>query len=339
MMDSQTLLFAQRYPFSETSRKIVKELNISPESIPDSIVQRALFMISKAAASEQYLLQGTSHSEVLEEEVLAFPVAKILVSATGHERLYRQFASMISDSSFSYLESEKNRQDTALRLAKELGISFEFSESPFFASMEISDFLKISFRSDFLKLVNKPVKQGRVFLDVNDFCRFISEHVFVLILSSLPVPTKSIPKQLADRAPSVSRHVTAIRKKKFENSFSGKLSPDAFPPCMAELYTKLLNGSPLPHYARYHISSFLAAVGMQSEQIVELFKKQANFDERTTRYQVERIAGVKGKKYNAASCRTLQDHNVCTAKCPVKHPLQFYRRELDLQKKQEKKSS
>ena len=74
---------------------------------------------------------------------------------------------------------------------------------------------------------------------------------------------------------------------------------------------------------------FLVNIQMPQEDIVALFAKAPNYDERITRYHVDNISGKhSGKKYSAPSCAKVREHSLCISRtCNVMHPMQFYERE------------
>jgi len=63
------------------------------------------------------------------------------------------------------------------------------------------------------------------------------------------------------------------------------------------------------------------------EDLVNLFKTVADFDEKKTRYQVEHIAGLRGghKFYMPPSCQEMNSLGLCPTNlgCGVKNPLNY----------------
>jgi len=89
------------------------------------------------------------------------------------------------------------------------------------------------------------------------------------------------------------------------------------PPCIEKLITDLKNGRDLSHFERFAIASYLIHFGWEIDKIVDLFRHAPDFDEETTRYQIEHIAGLRGRKekYRPPSCRTLKVAGLCTNEC------------------------
>ena len=317
--------FAQRYPFSLQAKHFLKNNNLSLENIPEEIIARAEAMVSSAAKGKEYALVINS-SELLLQEIMAFPISKILVSLQKDSFLNEKFAWMLSKNFLEYLDLEKNKKQAALELAEQLGIKFDFLGKEFFVSLALKEFLGIEFKAPALKLVNQAVSQGKIFLSEQAFYRFLSEIVFIKALDSLPVPTDGLPQLLKNSGQRLQQQLSARAKKEFEFKFSGKLNPNLFPSCMQSMYNDLLEGKNLPHMARFYISTFLHTIGLPQEQIINMFRKTPNFSEKMTRYQIRRIAG---QKLAVASCSKIKEHSLCPdAGCGTKHPLIFYRKQL-----------
>ncbi|MDD5163912.1 MAG: hypothetical protein PHD95_06955 [Candidatus ainarchaeum sp.] len=332
------LQFAQRFPFTASAKKILSENNFSLEELPEEVLERAGAMVLSAAKNKPYFLKEiSSSSALLLQEILAFPVAKILVSLQKSAFLNEKFALMFSKSFLDYIGLEKHPQETLLEIASQLGIEFEVLKSrDFFASVSLESFLKIHFKHPALKLVNQSVSRGKVFLQEHLFFVFVSEMVFAHIFSSLPVPLEGIPKNLKDFARQLQQQLVVSQKKDFEFRLSGKINPNFFPSCMQKMYNDLLEGKNLPHNARFYIAAFLNSIGMPSEQIIQLFSKTPNFSEKMTRYQVERV--VK-QGLSAPSCSKIKEAGLCPdAECGNKHPTGFYERQFLKHKKAEAKS-
>ncbi len=326
MATMQQILFAQHFPFSETAKRIVNEQSVSLEQLPETVIERASLAVEHAAAGKKYALALHS-TELLLQEILAFPVAKIFVSFAKDRLLYEKFAALFADAALHYLNTGKGQKEEAVALATELRLRFDFTgEKDFLVSVPLLEFLQVCFSDMLLKLVNQRVSKGRVFLDLNGFPRLLRAVVFERILGSLPVPVDGLPKNLVKMGQRFQRDFKAKQARHFQLAFKGKVNADAFPPCIASMYSQLLEGKNLPHMARFILASFLNRVGMPKQQVLELFRKAPNFKEKITLYQLDRIAK---QNYTPASCNKIRSYGHCpNADCNVRNPLSFYRRRL-----------
>src|SRR3989338_1908544 len=332
MLSLQELQFAQRYPFTSLARRVVKEANLGLEDLPEEVMVRAREMVA-GCIKGKYAPSIRDSQSILRTEVLAFPVAKILVSLMNRQEFYQRFAKTFSDTYFSALKAE--RDEALLDLASEFNVKYSLPESKaFFACLALFDYLKTTFSEDFMKLCNQRIAKGVIYLTRNDFARLLSRLAFTQLLASLPVSVDGVPAKLKAEAKALLAQLDTARFKfagpEFGAGSLGTINPSLFPPCMANLYSQLLSGVDVPHFGRFDIATFLLAIGLPAQAVMDLFKHAPDYDERVTRYQVERLAGQKGgTKYSPPNCEKVKAHGFCPLpSCGVKHPLTYYKREM-----------
>jgi len=326
MHSLEELSFAQHFPFSNAAKRVVGEKDLSLENLPEPVIERAELMVRHALLGKDYS-PNLQVSELLLNEILAFPVAKILVSFVREQALFRNFSSMVAKSGYLFLSSEKEGGKIALELASDLGLKFDFPEDKsFFVSLPLKEFLSIPINEDSLKLVNQFLSNGLVSLELNTFQKFLRQKSFNLVFSSLPVPVKGLPKRLENIAKGLKQASKQREQKLFKTAFKGKASPSSFPPCISSMYSQLASGQKLAHMANFTLATFLNSIGMPTPQILALFKKAPNFKERTASYQLNRIAK---QNYSPPSCEKIKSYGICPDKaCRARHPLSYYKREL-----------
>ncbi len=332
----EQLLFAQHYPFSSQAKKVIAKSDFRLEEVPEEVINRAALMIKYSWEKKPYRIELKSE-ELLEYEILAFPVAKILLSFLNDAMMNERFCQMVSENAFHYLELEKAKGQTAMELARDFGLQFSPAEKQdFFASMKMTDFLKASFSVDALKLVNQPVDSGKIFLRENSLTMFVSRLVFAQLLSSLPVDLKGIPPYYRKAASQIRMQLKSRDFKNIELKISGKINPENFAPCIKDMYARLLSGENIPHMARFDLATFLLAIGMPLEQVDLLFSKAPNYSQKTTLYHLNRLAK---QSLSPPSCKKVREHGFCPLKnCNEKHPLAFYRRKLFPKKQREEEN-
>ena len=335
----EPLIFAQTFPFTEAAKKIIKETGLTPENVPDHAVKRAALMVSRAVMGKEYSLGISRPSkELLENEIIAFPIAKMFVSSMKVTNIEQKFSTLIQKSTFSGLLEGDNTKELCVDLAKDLGIKFKLSEEKeFFAQVPLLEFLLINFNEDELKLINQSVEHGTVYFNLNDFARYISERVYTKTLESLPIPKEHIPKKIQQLSKSLESQILSIEKKEFDLKIEGVADPNLFPPCIKEIYSQQLEGRKLPHFSRLTLATFLKAVGMTLEEQMKIFSKSPDFKEHLARYQLQRIYE---RDLSAPSCQKIAEYGLkvkeCHSVCDVKHPLQYYKREMRKKNKTKK---
>ena len=339
MFSVQELRFARNYPFSSIAKKIVKDNNFSLDNVPDEVISRAKVLVLLAAKNSSIPLPPLQSKEILTNEILAFPVAKILVSLMKKEELERKFISGLSSAVKNSLDMEGD--DALFSVANELGVNFHLAEQKgFFAEMPVSEYLKAQARKDYMKLVNQNVSRGKVLIPRRLFTEFIASVAEQQLSVSMPKGLTGIPSNFQSAAKELKAELVVVEKKFMDNTPLGNVKPEHFPPCIARIYSDMLQGKNLNHAERFNIATFMVAAGMPAEQIIELYRNTPNFDRKVTTYQVMSLSGKQGStKYSAASCSKMAEYGLRQPDCPcntgrVKHPMQHYRREVLKGKKQ-----
>ena len=153
MFSVEDLRFAQKYPFSNIAKAFVKSSNVSLENVSPIVLERSKAVIHAALNDIEYNPMISSSKTMLEQEVLAYPVSKIIVSFMKDDLFIEKFSVLWQKKVFSDLETEKD--DTLLVLGDELGIKWlRPKDESCFVQVSVSTFLLAGFKQDFLKLVS-----------------------------------------------------------------------------------------------------------------------------------------------------------------------------------------
>ncbi len=325
MLSLSELQFAKNYPFTPSAAKAVKESASSLEGLSFEVLQRAKFSLKKAAEGKDYSMERLgSNRELLLNEVLAFPAAKILLSIYNDPRLYGKFAFMHSKNCFKRLESNSFELE---KIAEELSVKFTREGENF--SVPLLEYVSLNFREDFMKLVNRQAEKGKVFLTKTDFARVLSAAASKKIFDSLPVQTKGFPKNFREAAKELREELRNADSAKSFSAVHGKPASELFPPCFDRLYKSALDGKKLSHLERFNLATFLTAVNFSHSALMDLFRKMPNYKEKTASYHLKRIRGSGEKQaYSPASCAKMRQYRLCFPDelCRnVRHPLQYYK--------------
>jgi len=319
--------FFEKFPFSEKAKQKLKEIGISPDDVPEQAIRKAALMISKANSNKKYDLDPTTLTEeMIETELMAFPIAKLFLSLMKTPNIIEKFSEFMMKKTFNELVDNNDSKNLCLLLADDFKIKYALSEeNGFFVEIPLLEYLDIYFVDNETKLINKSVEAGKVFLGVNDFARFLSEKTYKKIFDSLPINKDLIPKKFQTLARSIDSQLITIEKKNFDLRLSGKVDPDFFPPCMKTLYAQQLAGESLSYYARLSIGAFLYQVGMSQQDLLTFFSKSPDFKKHIAQYHVSRIFE---KELSAPGCRKMKDYGLrvkeCDKECNHKHPMQYY---------------
>lgn len=320
------LLFAQKFPFSERARDILKDLNISVDDVSESAIKKAALLVSRAFSSSEYTFDSQNPSrEALTLEVTAFPLAKMFVSVMKTQNMIEKFSMFVFKNTFTNLIESDSTFDLCIELADDFKLKYEVLEEKGFVEVSLLDYLQIFFVDNESKVVNKQVHNGKVILNSNDFARFLAEKAYAKVFSSLPIAEKNIPKNIINLSRSIDSQLVVMEKKSFDLKLVGKIEPNFFPPCMLAMYTDQLGGKKLSYSARLALASFLYQLGMSKTEMVSLFSKSPDFKKSIAEYHIARIFE---KEISAPGCKKLAENGLkvaeCGKVCKYSHPMQYY---------------
>jgi DNA primase large subunit len=126
---------------------------------------------------------------------------------------------------------------------------------------------------------------------------------------------EEVKKLLAEKAP---KHIVPV-------TLRGEM-----PPCIMQIITKIKAGEDVSHVENFTVAAYMVNVGYSVEEILDVFKDRADYNEKIARYQVEHIAGMRGSrvKYRPPSCSKMKSYGLCVengSRCPrhIKNPLSY----------------
>jgi len=271
-----------------------------------------------------------------EIEMLSFPIAVMMVSATNDPFLKRRYALAEAKRTYNLLRQENKDKITQIANTFKWKMKTARSETSDFA-LHFTDFLRntAGFHETKWKLVNRAMLDGEILLTRDETARLLAEEVRAHIEKKLETKLGlELPQSIADRIERLKQLFASRRGKMRLEEMPKELVLDAFPPCIRQLYNAILSGRHISHVGRFALTSFLIYSGMTVDNVVDLFRALSDFNERMTRYQVEHIAGGRGSrtKYVPPRCDTLRTHGVCPGMDEIcrriRHPLGYYRRKL-----------
>jgi DNA primase large subunit len=291
------------------------------EDVSEREIKRAALMISRAFSSQNYVLDmEITDNEIFRREIIAFPIAKLIISLMKIQNINEKFSELIRKKTFDELINEK--QDIFFELADDFKINYELSER-YFVSIPLLEYLRIYFINEETKLINKKVFEGKVYLNSNDFAHFLAEKAYAKVLNALPVPKESIPNKFFELAKNISLQLMQMQQKNFDEHISEKMNPELFPPSMKELYTRQLSGKKLSYYERLAVGGFLQQVGMRKQEMMNFFSKSPDFKKHIAEYHVNRIYE---KGLSAPGYKKMNEYGIVVLdeEKKFKHPVAYY---------------
>lgn len=326
------LFFAQKFPYTEKSKNILKEINVDFDEISEQAMKRAALLILKANSNKEYEVDLSSNSrELLKNEIVAFPIAKLLISTMQIPNLFEKFSLIIAKKTFTYLVEDDDAKEICLELADDFKLKYDLSDIEFI-SIDLIDYLNNYFIFSESKLINKKIIGGKVYLNVNDFARFLSEKAYKKVFDSLPISKENIPKKFLKLSKNIEGQLSNIQQKHFDEKIIGKVTPNYFPPSIKRIYENGLAGQKINHYERLTIGGFLRQVGMTPEQIIQFFSKAPNYKKQLTEYHVKRIFE---SELSAPGYAKMNEYGIIIEQeeKKFKHPLQYYKSKMKINNK------
>ena len=316
-MSLQTI---SRYPFRAEAQDWIREQGVSLADVLTSPAYERVVAEGRdrvlEAISEDGLADKTAYDEAdAVIAVLSYPIARMLVSSVGDILLIRRYALKEAKAAYGHLV----REDVGFLMelaSEELGVSAELVEDAEEETVRLhfTDYLKhaSSIRHKAWKLHNQDLREGEVHLVKRRFARLLQEALRQRIESELPLEvTEAILEHLAEEIDAVVKGVEALRETIQRESY-GEFSLDYMPPCMRDLLEKTQQGVNVPHMGRFALTAFLSHVGLDADDILDLFRASSDFKESIASYQVRHILGeVSGTRYTPPSCSTMQTYGIC----------------------------
>ncbi len=312
------LRFSVKYPFTDLARKIVSEMNIDFESLDPVFIDRALQRISQDIKGGVVLNTNSKLTKVLESDLISFPVAKILVSLSEDPFLKKKFVEGEANSLRRSLSVED--LTNLVKIASELGIDVDQGR------VHYKSYLRYMPPDDSYKLVYQELSSGYVSVSKGTLME--------LIVSAF---TRKLERDISKKPgglDNLKKYVSEIQYKRREHfDYKGPVDAEAFPPCIKRILADASAGIHLGHNARFALATFLVNVGLDVDKIVDIFRKQDNFNERLTRYHIEYIMGKKGgSKRLPPSCEKMKIYGLCVNPddlCKrIKNPLGYYKAKI-----------
>jgi len=322
-----------KYPFVQEASAFIRSEKVSLEDLLSERAYARARSIGRTRVFEA-LEKGADSVRVAIDpadqlsQLLAYPVARILVSALGDTYLIRRFALREAIAAEGLLEADAD--DAILHIAAQLPVDLRRENGGF--RMHFSDFLRCTstMRDAPWKLINQPVDRGYVHLRREKTLRLLRNAIQRHIEQGLPLPVNDEILETFRSDLREIRNLLEAKKTTFKAQDIGKVSITRFPPCMYNLLAQIQNHENVPHMGRFAIVAFLHHIGLRNEEIYRVFGDVPDFAADVTRYQIEHITGTSSPtEYTPPECSTMKSYGLCPGPdricLTIKHPLSYYR--------------
>lgn len=326
-----------KYPFLQEASDYIQETKFGfdefdrPEMI--HIINRAAEKLENELKGKVYL-----NLDEYEIEIMTFLVSLLLIKSIGLEEVSKKcslFEAMRVEKFLSSdLSNERSSQKKRLLVEKifqELfNINIDFDSKSSICKLSVPDYLHRASRmhEQEWKLINRSVKDGFVYLDIDEAVRLVRNELSNLIYTRIKnMKVYDVPISIKSKADEL--------RKKYAGHYvhRNQFKILDYPPCIKHAMEAINKGENLPHSARFMLATYMLAIGKTEENVIEIFKNSPDYNDKITRYQVEHLAGKKGShiKYSVPSCDRLKSEDLCYAvrECEnLINPIQFGRRKI-----------
>ena len=332
-----------RYPFLASARTAVQEAGVDLADVvqnDDAVVERALERVTTAVTERE--IGESAHSTRV--ELLSYPVARVIVSLVDENILVRRYAQGEANTAYEHFRDDFASDDDLASVRTDARVSrddllteFDLGEhvTPTNEGFDVgvATYLLLSsgIRGEDWRLANRRLDDGLVPVTGLELDELLRQAVEERVAEGLPL---AVPDAIgSELGEEVSEVKTVLSELDLTRDID-TVVPELFPPCMTHLLERVQRGDHLPHHSRFAITSFLANIGLSTDEIVQLYEVNPGFGEEMTRYQTDHIQGESSPtEYTAPACATMKSYGDCVnpdALCDhISHPLSYYEAKLD----------
>nr|WP_321496449.1 DNA primase regulatory subunit PriL [uncultured Methanolobus sp.] len=333
------------YPYISGASAHVKSLGMSLDRLVASRAMESARIRGKERVMQAIggeLLKpslSASDEQKILLELLSYPFSRILVSCVDDPFLTRRYC--LAEAVASYKLLKTMDLDFLDEFASDFSVYPDRSDSGF--KLHFTSYIRMasSLKAIEWKLVNRKLHRGNVNVSKEEFSRLLQELIKERVEHNLPMPVNEELAQSCESYLVEIRESLEERKSTFGDSEFESVETDLFPPCITQAIANTQAGVNLAHSMRFAMTAFLLTIGMNVDDIMNLFTASPDFDVEKARYQVEHIAGSSGTHYKPPSCSTMQTYGNCYAPdemCKkISHPLNYYSRKVWFRKRDAQK--
>jgi len=323
-----------RYPFLREAADRVKAESIALEDLLGSRAfdrARLLGYDRVLSALQKFEIEDrpVGSEAVALNELLSYPVARMIVSAASDPFLTRRYA--IAEAKLAHRRFLAEDAPFLRTAAAELDLDLSPHDGGF--RIHFTDFLRFTnqMREKEWKLINQRVARGHVLLPKEKSVRVMQNAVQRKIDEELPLPVNDLILDALDDEVREVRRLLGEHRRHWKAEDIGAIRITRFPPCMYNVLAAIQNHENVSHMGRFAIVAFLHHLGLSNEEIYRVFGDVPDFAADVTKYQIDHITGASSAtEYTPPECSTMKSYGLCPgpdALClTLTHPLTYYRR-------------
>ena len=334
MVELSTL---SKYPFLNSSKKYVKDNNLSVEELLDDPLYERARITGIERLDNAFKNRDTGDRVLATEsdyimELLSYPIARMIAVCIQDIYFKRRYA--LGEASHAYKNLINEPTSFLIDISNEFNLNVKYFEDTNKINIHFVDYLHYApTRYKEWKMINRGMKNGYIRMSHKDLARIIQEALRARINQELDSRScsKAINKTFSSDIQRF-QNMVMIHRKNIESAPIGKLDIKKMPPCMKNILSAIQAGENVPHMGRFALVSFLNSLKLSNNEILKIFSSAPDYEEEKTRYQVEHITGSSSStSYTPPGCEKMRTYGICPIEeidyiCKKKrHPLSYYR--------------
>lgn len=320
-----------RYPFLDEARESVEAADVDLGTLvatDHTAVERGRERVKRALTEGAV---GTDRHVSPRTELLSYPIARVLVSLLDTPGAIEKYAAAEAETAHARFveefdgESERQRErsprDHALSLEallQELDLTADVQETNDSYRIAVGPYLQFVPAGDDWSLVSRELADGYVSVSRSEVLELLREAIETRVVAGLPF---EVPTEISEPLRPTVRDIQSVLASVEYPRTIDRVEPELFPDCISALIERSRADDDLEPPERFTLISFLAAIGMDADDIRDFCAKH---DERFT-HATERLSG-EDSPYPPPSFETMKSYGICENEQnhDHTHPLEAY---------------
>lgn len=315
-----------RYPFLDEARETVEAADVDLGSLvatDHTAVERGKERV-KSGLIEGTV--GTDRHVSPRTELLSYPIARVLVSLLDTPGAIEKYAAAEAETAHARFveefegESERPRNNALSleTLLQELQLYADIQETDDSYRIAVGSYLQFAPADDDWMLVSRELADGYVSVSHSEVLELLREAIETRVVAGLPF---QVPTEISEPLRPAVREIQSVLASVDYPRTINRVEPEQFPDCISSLIEQSRVDDDLEPPEQFTLVSFLAAIGMNAEDIHDFCSKH---DEQFT-YATERLAGEEGL-YPPPSFEAMKSYGICKDEHDhdYTHPLEAY---------------
>jgi DNA primase large subunit len=318
-----------RYPFLDAARETVEAADVD---LVDLVASDHAAVERGHERVECALVEGSIETDrhvTPRTELLSYPLARVLVSLLDTPGAVEKYAAAEAETAYTRFVEDcggqtrnpSNRDSLSLEtLLQEFDLNDDVrtTETDDSYRITVETYLQRAPDTDDWMLVTRELTDGYVSVSRSEVLELLRETVEERVVTGLPF---EVPSEIAEPLLSAVQDLKSVLASVEYPRGIDRVEPNLFPDCITSLIEQSRANDDLDQLEQFTLVSFLAGIGMNSDDIRDFCGRHGD---RFT-YTTERLADEDERNpYPPPSFETMQRYGICDGGHDETHPLSEY---------------